>query len=56
MPKDTYRSGGKVHQMRKPKRGRKPKRITTENEPGGPQTPGAKKRRAEERKAKENKT
>ena len=31
-------------QMPKPKKGRKPKRITTKNPPGGPKTPGAKKK------------
>ena len=28
-----------------PKKGGKPKRITTKNKPGGPKTPGAKKRK-----------
>ena len=32
-------------QMKKPKKGRKPKRITTKNAPGGPYTPGAKKKK-----------
>lgn len=31
--------------MAKPKKGRKPKRIRTKNPPGGPYTPGAKKKR-----------
>lgn len=39
---DSYADGGMV----KPKKGRKPKRITTKNPPGGPHTPGAKKKKA----------
>ena len=35
---------GNKHIMKKPKRGGKPKRITTKNPPGGPLTPGAKKK------------
>jgi hypothetical protein len=31
--------------MKAPKKGRKPKRITTKNPPGGPHTPGAKKKK-----------
>ncbi len=31
--------------MRKPKSGGKPKQIKTKNKPGGPHTPGAKKRK-----------
>ena len=32
--------------MKKPKKAKtKPKRITTKNKPGGPKTPGAKKRK-----------
>lgn len=35
--------GGRV--MKKPEKGKKPVRITTKNPPGGPQTPGAKKKK-----------
>lgn len=30
------------HGMKPPKKGGKPKKITTPNDPGGPKTPGAK--------------
>ena len=36
--------------MRKPKKGGKPKRITTKNKPGGPYTPGAKKEKKKKKK------
>lgn len=36
--------------MKKPQSGGKPKRITTKNKPGGPQTPGAKKARKKRKK------
>ena len=32
------------HNLKKPEKGKKPKKITTKNSPGGPQTPGAKAR------------
>jgi hypothetical protein len=35
----------KMPHLPKPKKGRKPKRITTKNPPGGPRTPGAKRKR-----------
>ena len=35
--------GDKDKGWKKPEKGGKPKRITTENPPGGPSTPGAKK-------------
>lgn len=38
--------------MPKPESGGKPKRITTEGSPGGPETPGAKKARAKKKKHK----
>jgi len=31
--------------MKKPQKGAKPKRIRTKNPPGGPRTPGAKKKK-----------
>lgn len=31
--------------MKKPEKGKKPKKITTENPPGGPMTPGERARR-----------
>lgn len=33
--------------MPKPKKGEKPKKITTKNPPGGSQTPGAKKKNSD---------
>jgi hypothetical protein len=35
----------KAKKMKKPESGGKPKRIRTKNPPGGPHTPGAKKKR-----------
>ncbi len=35
-------SNTKLREMAKPEKGRKPKKITTKNAPGGPHTPGAK--------------
>ena len=35
--------------MKKPKKGPKPKKIKTKNPPGGPYTPGAKKRKKKKR-------
>lgn len=32
-------------EMKKPKKGKKPERIKTDNPPGGPHTPGAKKKK-----------
>ena len=32
-------------EMKKPEKGKKPEKITTKNPPGGPHTPGAKKKR-----------
>lgn len=45
--KHSMRDAAEKKAMKPPKRGQtnKPKRITTENEPGGPMTPGAKKKR-----------
>ena len=41
-----YADGGKVEKpMKPPQTGGKPKRITTKNPPGGPHTPGAKKKK-----------
>jgi len=37
-------------QMKKPKKGGTPKRIKTKNPPGGPMTPGAKKKRKKRKK------
>ena len=42
-PAPKYPSG---KEMKPPKSGGKPKGITTENKPGGPKTPGAKKEKA----------
>ena len=39
-----------MSKMPKPKKGRKPKKITTVNYPGGPKTPGAKKKKAKRKK------
>lgn len=42
-----YADGGKVEKnpLPPPKKGDKPKQITTKNPPGGPHTPGAKKKK-----------
>jgi len=34
-----------AHNLPPPKKGKKPEKIKTKNEPGGPETPGAKKKR-----------
>jgi len=34
----------------KPKKGKKPKRIRTKNPPGGPKTPGAKRKKGKRKK------
>lgn len=38
------------NKLKPPKKGGKPKRITTKNKPGGPETPGAKEKRKKNKK------